>query len=93
LNIWKTEYDIKEKQGKYPVIYISFKDAKEQKWKDCLDFIIAEIAALYEKHSYLLEKEILSIDEAKTYREIKNYLYKGVITGILRISRESIFTG
>jgi hypothetical protein len=158
LKIWQTEKSIKEKQGKYPVIYISFKDAKEQKWEDCFELIIAEIVDLYEKHSYLLENEILSADEIKTYNNIKsriakktdyqrsikqlsqylyryykekviilideydtpiqagykkfydevitfmrnlmsgaykdnNYLYKGVITGILRVSKESIFTG
>jgi len=158
LKIWQTEDQIKEKRGKYPVIYLSFKDAKESSWKKCFELIVSEITALYEKHNYLLksktltnneskifnsiidrtaketdyqgsikkiseylhryhkEKVVILIDEYDTpiqsgykkyYRNVisfmrnlmsgafkdNSYLYKGVITGILRISRESIFSG
>ena len=39
LNIWQTENEIKEKQGKYPVIYLSFKDAKHRTCSDTLAMI------------------------------------------------------
>ena len=158
LKIWDTENDIKEKQGKYPVIYLSFKDAKEQNWEKTYKYIVNEIINLYSKHDYLLENDVLKQHEKKTFNKILNsdadsvdyaeslkrlseylyryykqnvvilideydtpiqssykkfyeeaitfvrnllsgafkdniYLYKGVITGILRISKESIFTG
>jgi hypothetical protein len=158
LKIWETEDEIKEKQGKYPVIYLSFKDAKEKNWQNCFELIINEIVDLYTTHIYLLEKNILAEHERNEYLEILNkkakettyqgsikklsrylhnfynqkvvilideydtpiqagykkfyenvisfmrnllssafkdntYLYKGVITGILRVSKESIFTG
>jgi len=158
LNIWQTEEEIKAKRGKHPVIFISFKDAKDENWNDCLDLIKGTIASLYEKHRYLLDSSVLSEDEKHTFRKItsqtgnksdfqrsiellsrylnkfhkqkvvilideydapiqvgykyfyteivsfmKNLmsgafkdnqsLYKGVITGILRVSRESIFSG
>ncbi len=158
LKIWQTGDDIKQHCGKYPVIYLSFKDAKEETWEDCYELIIAEIVKLYRNHRYLLEKGTLYEDEKNKYNKILNEiakktdyqnsikllsgylqryhkekviilvdeydtpiqagykkyynkiipfmrnllsgaykdntsLYKGVITGILRVSRESIFTG
>jgi len=158
LNIWQTENEIVEKYAKYPVIFLSFKDAKENNWNLCLELIISEISSIYTKYIYLLENSLLAENEKSEYLRItnknatnieyqlsikklsdylqrfykqrvvilideydtpiqasyKNYyenaisfmrnllsgafkdnssLYKGVITGILRISRESIFTG
>ncbi len=158
LNIWQTENEIKEKQGKYPVIYLSFKDAKHRTWSDTLALIKIELAKLYRVHAYILKSDLLSDIEKKEYTKIadrsaditdfevcikqlseylfkyhgqkvvvlideydtpiqagykrfyddaisfmrnlmsgafkdNDYLYKGVITGILRVSRESIFTG
>ncbi len=152
------ENDVKQKQGKYPVIYLSFKDAKENNWELCQELIISEICSCYTKHNYLLEKSLLAENEKSEFLRITNKkaskveyqlsikklsdylqrfykqrvvilideydtpiqagykkfydesisfmrnllsgafkdnssLYKGVITGILRISKESIFTG
>ncbi len=158
LNIWQTENEIKQKQGKYPVIYLSFKDAKQNTWDDTLKHIKIEIAKLFRIHSYLLKDIILIDNEKIEFEKIANrtadnvdfevslkqlseylfryyhqkviilideydtpiqasykkfyenaisflrnllsgafkdntFLYKGVITGILRVSKESIFTG
>ena len=70
LKIWQTENEIKEKRGKYPVIFISFKDAKDENWTDCLELIQGIIASLYEKHRYLLESSILSTDEKDSFLKI-----------------------
>ncbi len=158
LLINKTEPEITEKQGKYPVIYLSFKDAKDETWENTYSYIVNEIISLYSKHDYLLANNVLKQHEKNTFYKILNaetnsvdyanslkrlseylhryynqnvvilvdeydtpiqagynnfydkaisfmrnllsgafkdnkYLYKGVITGILRISKESIFTG
>ncbi len=158
LKIWKTEDDIKGKYAKYPVIYLSFKDAKDDNWTECLELIIDELVDLYTSHQYLLETGILAENEKQDFSNIihkkaqkstykrslkklseflfrfynqkvvilideydtpiqaghakfydkailfmrsllsgafkdNKYLYKGIITGILRISKESIFTG
>ena len=158
LKIWKTEDDIKGKYAKYPVIYLSFKDAKDDNWTDCLELIIDELVDLYTSHQYLLDAGILADNEKQDFLNIINkkaqkstfkrslkklseflfrfynqkvvilideydtpiqaghakfydkaisfmrsllsgafkdnkHLYKGIITGILRISKESIFTG
>ncbi len=158
LKIWQTGEDIMKHCGKYPVIILSFKDAKADNWDKTLYHIKQEIIKIYEKHYYLLEADILRdyekvkfnkiltetasegayeislkqlseylyryhkqqvvilVDEYDTpiqsgyqkyYDEVVSfmrnllsgafkdnaYLYKGVITGILRVSRESIFSG
>ena len=158
LKIWEAGDDIKQHCGKYPVIYLTFKDAKEETWKDCYQLIISEIVKVYREHRYLLEGDILYEDEKNEFKKILNKnalktdyqsslkqlseylkrfykqsvvilideydapiqagfgkfytevvvfmrnllsgafkdnssLYKGIITGILRVSKESIFSG
>ncbi len=158
LKIWQTGEDIKQHCCKYPIIYLTFKDAKADTWQECYELIVSEIVILYRKHRYLLENSILYDDEKdifnkilrktaskseykeslkllseylqryhnkkvvilideydtpiqashnKFYKEAISFmrsllsgalkdnsnLYKGVITGILRVSKESIFTG
>jgi len=158
LKIWQTASDIKRHCCRYPVIYISFKDAKAGAWRETFDFIKVEIAKAFKSHRYLLdgnilfpeekrkfeniitetgkstefssalirlseylyryhnEKVVILIDEYDTpiqtgyrkfYDEVvsfmrnllsgafkdNSFLYKGVITGILRVSKESIFSG
>ncbi len=158
LNIWQTGNEIKEKYAKYPVIFLSFKDAKEKTWTKCYELIVAELSDLYTKHNYLTKNNLLTNDELEIFQKIRNrsaletdfqrslkklseylfryhnqkvvilideydtpiqagyknfyenvisfmrnllsgafkdnsFIYKGIITGILRISKESIFTG
>lgn len=59
LEIWKTGDDIIEHCGKYPVIYLTFKDAKKKTWERTLKHIKSEIAKLYKQFTYLLDSSIL----------------------------------
>jgi hypothetical protein len=158
LNVWQSGEEIREKYAKYPVIFLSFKDAKDNTWENTYKYIISEIIQLYLKHDYLLESDVLkesernsfndiiskkadSVDYANSLKRLSEYLfrfykqkvvilideydtpiqsgykkyyenvisfmrnllsgaykdniwlYRGVITGILRVSRESIFSG
>ncbi len=146
--------------GKYPVIFLTFRDIKEMEWETCMDKIEGLIQDEYLKHDYLLdspklkspekdyfkriierkgskadyeksleklliflnrfygERAVILIDEYDApvhagynhdyYEEIINfirnflcgglkdtdqYLEKSIITGIMRIARESIFSG
>lgn len=54
LNISKSEYF--EKQGKFPVISISFKDYNEKKWESGFREVKGIIERLYTKYKYLTEK-------------------------------------
>ncbi|HNF27573.1 MAG TPA: AAA family ATPase [Leptospiraceae bacterium] len=158
LKIEQTGKDILEKRGKYPVIYLTLKDAKGQNWEEVLEHIKSTVVGAYLSHYYLMESELLKDFEKSEFNEIlkqtasksvyeksllrlseylfrfhhekvvilideydttihsgvkkfyneavsflRNFLssafkdnsclYKGVITGILRVSRESIFSG
>jgi len=153
------EKQIMEKQGKHPVIYITFKDAKQDTWVNCLRDIGGLIIELVDSFNYILKsdkitdlnkeyfqrilsntadkldyekalrklaqalhlhhevKPVILIDEYDTpihqgyahgyYNEIigfmrnflsgalkdGDHLEKAVLTGILRVARESIFSG
>lgn len=154
LKIEKTESI--EEQGKYPVIFLSFKDIKELNWEDCRFKTASILKSLYNEFVYVREKlnagelsefdniwlrkpegdyqnalkllssylykyyeqkVIILIDEYDSpivsayehgyYNEAVNffrglyssalkdneYLQKGVMTGILRIAKEGIFSG
>ncbi|QTA79782.1 AAA ATPase-like domain-containing protein [Desulfonema limicola] len=146
-------------QGKYPVIFMTFKDVKHLNWDHCLSSLKYVIYEEFTKHRYLMEGDILFPDEkiffqkvlerslsqdechnalkylskclnryynmpvvilideydtpihagyAKGYYEeiisfMRNflsgglkdntYLFKGVLTGILRVAKESVFSG
>jgi len=156
--IWQQGDYYAGQQGKYPVVYLSLKAAKSPDFEKSALFIKTTLSEVYERNRYLLEKDILSLDERSRFEEIlsgeatmasyefslkklSEYLYrhygekavilmdeydapihagyqhgyyeeiitlmksimgntfkdneflqKGVITGILRISRESIFS-
>ncbi|MCH5136912.1 AAA family ATPase [Clostridiaceae bacterium UIB06] len=156
LNIYKHKNSM-ENQGKYPVIYISFKDLKDKDFNKCYEKIKDLISEQYDRFSYVVEKlsevdkiyynDILfkKASQAQYEASIKNlskflckyyetkvimlmdeydvpiqsaylndyyediiefmrnflsggvkdneYLAKAVMTGILRIAKESIFSG
>jgi len=146
--------------GKYPVIFLTFKNIKELKWETCLLKLKQLIQEEYSRHDYLLEGQDLKAHERDYYQRIMNlkghigdyensleklliflyryygqravilideydapvhagfkhgyyeeiinftrnflggglkdtdpYLEKSIITGIMRIARESIFSG
>lgn len=155
--IWKQGERYRAHQGKYPVIFITFKDVKKETWEKTLDHIVELITAEYRRHSELAKSDkvvdkayyeqvvsgkanrglfdmslqklskmlhehygkapIVIIDEYDTpiqqghmmgfYDEVINFmrnLFSGVfkdnkdlsfgfLTGILRVAKESIFSG
>ena len=159
LNIWQQGEAYTQKQGQYPVIFLTFKDVKSDNWEECEEQLKREIREEYSRHDYLLEHEfikspkkeefqaildlsaskstyensvkqlsawlhqyhgqktVILIDEYDTpiiggymsgyYGQIigfmrnllggalkdNSHLEKGVLTGILRVAKESIFSG
>jgi len=154
-----SEKAIMQKQGKHPVIYLTFKDVKEKTWIECLDGIYKLIYSLIYSFKQVINSEslvniditcchkilshtankndyanslkalsqalflyynnnpVILIDEYDTpihegyfngyYDEVigfmrnflgsalkdNKYLEKAVLTGILRVSSESMFSG
>lgn len=151
--------EILKHQGKYPVIFLSMKSAKQPGYEISYNCLVDEIRGEFRRHKYVLDAECLYEDQKRKFHNImtgkgsyddyakaiaflseclsryhgrnavilideydvplenayfegfynemikfirslfesafktNDYLYKGVITGCLRISRESIFTG
>lgn len=158
LNIWKKE-NCRDLQGKFPVIFLTLKDIKQESWEEMLASLQQLLVEEFLRHRYLLEGNILSDEEKADYLKITRkedeksliersllllsnwlhryhkkrvillideydtpahaayvggfynslitflrnwlsgglkdnlYLERGVLTGILRIAKESIFSG
>lgn len=158
LNIEKEE-EIMKMQGKYPVIYITFKDLKDRDFDSFFQKVKAIIAEEFGRHRYILESSVLEEEEKTNFKNIifgkgtrgeyelslmnlsrylykyygekpfifideydvpiqagfvngfydeiinfmrnllsgavkdNNYIEKAMITGILRVAKESIFSG
>jgi hypothetical protein len=58
--------------GKYPVIFLTFKNIKELKWETCLFKIKQLIQEEYSRHDYLLESPKLKAHERDYYQRVMN---------------------
>ena len=128
MKIWKCGNYYRSFQGKYPVIYLSFKDVKYTSWDSALDEIYSIIRNEFARHqdlamlSSMLHKHygketVIIIDEYDTpiqqayagnyydqaigfFRSLFTGAFKdnpdlayGFLSGILRITKDSIFSG
>lgn len=59
-NIWQCGKEYTEYQGKYPVIFLSFKDVKCESWDDTLQYISDLIAIECRRHIELEQSEKLN---------------------------------
>ncbi len=57
-------------QGKYPVIFISFKDVKDHDYEKTYANLCHLLSQLYREHQYLLSSSKLTEDERKTFLSI-----------------------
>ncbi len=64
------EEDAMKKNGKHPVIHISFKDVKHSDYSSAINKIKALIAQEFLRHDYLLESNHLNPIEKKKYKAI-----------------------
>lgn len=49
-------------QGKYPVIFITFKELKKDNYDECLDGFKSIIATVFDKHGYLLQEDLSDLE-------------------------------
>lgn len=61
---------IMENQGKYPVIFLTFKDVHEDSFNFCLEKIMNVVSLEYGRFRFLLESDVLGEDEKNYYRKI-----------------------
>src|SRR3972149_4648875 len=57
-------------QGKFPVIFLTFKDIKQSTWEMTREKLIAAIAEEYERHRYLLDSGEVSLEQKEVYLKI-----------------------
>ena len=72
LNIVKAGEKYTQELGKYPVVYLTLKNAKQNNWEDTLYNLKLTIAQEYSRHKYLLDGEILTEYEKEKYIDIIN---------------------
>ncbi|MCX4242097.1 AAA family ATPase [Paraliomyxa miuraensis] len=159
LAVWRAGDAYRQHFGRYPVVYLTFRDAKASTFEACQQDLFKKIQVLYREHRAVLDGGVLEVGEARDYQailddtaepvlyrralgELSRYLHRatgertivlideydepihagfvhgygaqvielyrafltnglkdnphlerGVVTGVLRVSRESIFSG
>ena len=68
--IWKCGQKYLDYQGKYPVIFISFKDIKHKNWEDSLRNIASVLSAEFLRHNELYESIKVNEFDKEYYRKI-----------------------
>ena len=71
--IWKCGEEYRREQGKYPVIFLTFKDVKFQTWKETIENIRHILQEEFSRHAEILESSKIT-DYDKTY-------FQSVISG------------
>ena len=64
------ESNIMTHQGQYPIIYLTFKDVKQNNWDDCYDKVRKVISSEFSRHKYLYESDALSEFEKKSFYSV-----------------------
>ena len=70
--IWKYGREYQEHQGKYPVIFLAFKDVKYDTWDATLDKIRGLLLDEYGRHQFLLSSDKISKYEKDYFQRILN---------------------
>ena len=70
--IWECGKEYQEYQGKYPVIYVTFKDVKCEDWETAYDLIYKILRNEFERHNELLDSDKISSYEKKYLTNVLN---------------------
>lgn len=70
--IWKCGEEYRSQQGKYPVIFLTFKDVKFDSWEATLDKIRDLLREEYGRHAELLHSDKLEDYEKSFYDKMTN---------------------
>lgn len=71
--IWACGPKYREHQGRYPVIFVTFKDVKCNTWPETYDFLAKILRREYERHSELAESGQLSETEKNDFKNILDH--------------------
>ena len=68
--IWKCGKKYRAHQGKYPVVFLTFKDVKFKTWAECVAYLKYIFALEFNRHSELFDSDRCSIFEKKYFSKI-----------------------
>lgn len=68
--IWSCGEKYRKEQGKYPVVFVTFKDIKYSSWDEAYEAIRNAIADEYKRHLYLLTSEKCNEFDKKYFRSV-----------------------
>ena len=68
--IWKCGEKYREYQGKYPVIFLTFKDVKRDTWEETYEHIVQLLREEYQRHIEIWESNLCNEYEKAVYRRI-----------------------
>ena len=83
LSVWEDE-KYRKLQGTYPVIFLSFADVKYTSFQEARRMIGFTIEALYNKHDFLLEGDLLNEKEKAFYRNVSADMTDSMASASLR---------
>ena len=83
LSIWEIE-KYRKLQGTYPVLFLSFAGIKENTFEGARESICRMIEEQYNKHDYLLEKDLLNEKEQDFYQKVSADMSDSVAAVSLR---------
>ncbi|SDC17196.1 PD-(D/E)XK nuclease superfamily protein [Paenibacillus sp. UNCCL117] len=70
LSIWREGEAYTAKQGRHPVIFLTFKDVKWETWQACANEMNRVIGEEYRRHRAILQTDMLDSDERERYLAI-----------------------
>lgn len=70
LEIWRQGEDYIKEQGQYPVVNLTFKDAKYRNFDDCFVSLKNVIGEEFRRHKYILNSDRIDEFEKKQFEEI-----------------------
>lgn len=69
-NIWKCGECYQKHQGKYPVIFLTFKDVKYPIWEECVAYLKFVFATEFNRHPELFHSEMCNEFEKKYFTRV-----------------------
>ena len=83
---------MRQHQGKYPVIFVSFKDIKERNYKEAIQGFRNLFSELYRQHANILNSDKLSNDDKRVFRNyLEGTLEKTKLANALQFLSEMLY--
>ena len=87
LKIWEYQ-EYQRLMGRFPVIFLTFKDVKFKSWKDAYSAIQQLISDLFKGFSFLLDSKIMSAEERQAFKRIlrKEAPFSELVVSVYQLS-------